>query len=141
MKTLATKHTRKKRNFNKKKLARQLESLSNKVAKRGVYVVVDSDPGYKVLNYASKSLVIDNIPFKSVANRLTKDLNKSKEKPSLKGLQNHIDKYYKYKNDILFYTNTVRTSEDKVRVFSAGVRLEEAIHSRDFFKDQINFYC
>ena len=141
MKTLATKHIRKKRNFNKKKLAKQLEVLSNKVAKRGVYVVVDSEPGYKVLNYASKSLVIDNIPFKSVANKLTKDLNTSKEEPSLKGLQHHIDKYYKYKNDILFYTNTVRTSEDKIKVFSAGVRLEEAIHMRNYFKDQINFYC
>ena len=51
MKNLATKYTRKKQNYNKKHLAKKLDDLSNKVAKRGVYVVKHADPGFNFVNY------------------------------------------------------------------------------------------
>ena len=45
MKNLATKHTRKKRNFNKKHIAKKLGNITDKVAKRGVFVAKKSDLG------------------------------------------------------------------------------------------------
>jgi hypothetical protein len=63
---LATKYTRKKQNYNKKHLAKKLDDLSNKVAKRGVYVIRPANPGFNIVNYIDKEYKKSAIIFISI---------------------------------------------------------------------------
>ena len=47
---MALRRTRKNNSYNKDKLANKLDTLASNVAKKGVFVVTKSDPGYKVFN-------------------------------------------------------------------------------------------
>ena len=125
---LVTKRTRKNKKYNTKKLAKGLDNIANKVAKRGIYVVVKADVGYNLIDHKKKVTLVESHPFKRQLEKLCAELNKSKEEPRIGGLQRHIDNYYKHYNDIQFYKHTIRTSEDKVKVFSAGSRLQDSLH-------------
>ena len=56
MNKLATKYTRKGKKYNKKDLAKKLDGLAKKVAKRNVYVVRKSEPGYDIVDYVNKKI-------------------------------------------------------------------------------------
>ena len=128
MKKLATKRTNKSIKSNKKHLAKKLNNLAKKVAKKNVFVVERADPSYNLINYVTKEVLLENIPFLKSANSMCKILNKTQEYATIRGAQRHIDTYYKHYNDLQFYKHTVRTSNDKVKVFSAGVRMQESLH-------------
>ena len=125
---LATKHIHRRKKYNKPHLANKLDKLADNIAKRGVFITVKTDPGFNVINYITKELVLENVPFSGVADDIIKKLNKSKEKISLIGYQKHIDRYYKHLNDVYFYKHTIRTSKDFTKVFSAGCRMQDSIH-------------
>lgn len=124
---MATRYTRKKKNFNKKDIANKLDGLAKNVAKRNIYVVKKTSFGYNILDYVTKSTFVEDIPFLNVANRYCKALNKTKEPQSPRHIQKHIDIYHKHWNDIQFYKHTIQTSDDKVRVFTAGVRMADSL--------------
>jgi len=124
---LVTKSTRKRKNYNKKFLAKRLDGLAKKVAKRNVYVIEKTDPGYNIINYLDKSVFIENVPFLNLAQRACKSFNKSKEEVNPMHMQRHIDKYFKHYMDLQFYKHTIQTSEDKVKVFTAGVRMQDSL--------------
>ena len=123
MKKLATKSIRKRKKFNKKALANKLDSLAKKVAKRNVYVVKKSDPGYDIIDYVNKKTCVENVPFLNIAERACKSFNKSTEPVNGQHMQHHVDKYFNHYMDLQFYKYTIKTSEDKVKVFTAGVRM------------------
>ena len=139
---MALRRTRKNNSYNKTKLANKLDNLASNVAKKGVYIAVESDPGYKVIDYITKKVVVDYFPYKNVAVKFAEMLNKEKEPRSYptSGLQKHIDRYYKYYNDIQFYRHTIKTSNDSFKVISVGARLQDAIHMLYETKRHINIF-
>ena len=137
---LATRRTNKNKKFNKPHIANKLDKIANNIAKRGVYIVVKTDPGFNIINYISKEVVIENIPFSKIANTVNKALNESKEKLSVNNYQSHIDRYYKHFNDIQFYKHTIRTSKDITKVFSAGCRLQDSIHMMNTAREYIRHF-
>lgn len=130
MNKLATKRTSKNTKYRgkKKALAKKLSNIAQNVAKKKIYIVKKTDPGYDIINYVTKDIIVENIPFLTCANSVCKEYNKTQETLGVNSLQRHVDIYYKHFNDLQFYKHTVRTSKDKVRVFSAGVRMQESLH-------------
>jgi len=137
---LATRRTNKNKKFNKPHIANKLDKIANNIAKRGVYIVVKTDPGFNIINYISKEVVIENIPFSNIANTVNKVLNESKEKLSVNNYQSHIDRYYKHFNDIQFYKHTIRTSNDLTKVFSAGCRMQDSIQMMNTAREYIRHF-
>ena len=137
---LATRRTNKNKKYNKPHIATKLDKIANNVAKRGVYIVAKTDPGFNIINYITKEVVIENIPFSNIANTINKALNESKEKLSVVNYQSHIDRYYKHFNDIQFYKHTIRTSKDITKVFSAGCRLQDSIHMMNTAREYIRHF-
>ena len=127
MNKLATKHTRKKGNYNTKHVAKKLDTLASNVAKRGVYIVKKTNIGFDIINYISKSVIVSDIPFSHTAKSFCDRLNKEKGLVSSVELKRHIDMYHKHTNDILFYKHTIRTSVDPSKVFTAGVRMQDSL--------------
>ena len=126
---LVTKRTRRNKRYNTKKLAKGLDNITNKVAKRGIYVVVKADVGYNLIDHKKRETLVEAHPFKRELDKLCAEFNKAKKEDiTIGNLQRHIDNYYKHYNDIQFYKHTIRTSQDKVKVFSAGSRLQDALH-------------
>ena len=137
---LATKRTYKNRKYNKPHLAKKLDNMATNIAKRGVYIVAKTEPGYNIINYITKEVILENIPFSKIENNINKELNKSKEKVSMRNYQSHIDRYYKHHNDIQFYKHTIRTSKDVTKVFSAGCRMQDSIHMMNIAKEYIRSF-
>lgn len=129
---MATKSIHKRKKYNKKHLAKKLDGLAKKVAKRNVYVVEKTDPGYNILNYIDKSILVENVPFLNVAKRACDSFNKSEEEVKGYHMQKHVDKYFKHYMDLQFYKHTIKHSDDVVKVFTAGVRMQDSL---DFIKE------
>lgn len=130
MKQLVTKRSNKNTNYKRssKTLAKKLSNIANNVAKKKIYIVKKTNPGYDIIDYVTKNVIVENIPFLKCAEKVCDDYNKSQEIIGALSLKRHIDIYYKHFNDLQFYKHTMRTSNDKVRVFSAGVRMQESLH-------------
>jgi len=129
VKNLATKYTRKKQNYNKKHLAKKLDDLSNKVAKRGVYVVRPAEPGFNIVNYINNSVYVHNVPFKNTAKSICQTLNDKNavSKPSSERIQKDCDQFYKHYNDIHFYKHTMKTTKLMERRLIAQTRMDESV--------------
>ena len=139
---MALRHTRRNKKFNKTKLAGKLDNLASNVAKKGVFIAVESEPGYKVIDYITKNVIVDYFPYKNIAVKFAEMLNKEKEPKSYptSNLQKHIDRYHKYYNDIQFYKHTIKSSNDSFKVISVGSRLQDAIHMLYETKRNINIF-
>lgn len=139
---MATKHINKNTKYRgkKKTLAKKLSNIAQNVAKKRIFIVKKTDPGYNILNYVTKEVLVQNIPFLKCANSVCKEYNKTQETLGINSLQRHIDVYYKHFNDLQFYKHTVRTSNDKVRVFSAGVRMQESLYFVKEAKQQLSYF-
>ena len=137
---LATKRTYKNKKYNKPHIAKKLDNIATNIAKRGVYIIAKANPGYNIINYITKEVVIESIPYNNIAHDVNKKLNKSKEKLSVDNYQNHIDRYYKHFNDIQFYKNTIRTSKDLTKVFSAGCRMQDSIKMMNTAREYIRSF-
>lgn len=137
---MATKYISKKKPYNKAHLKNKIDNLAKKVAQKGIFVVSKSHPGYKVLDCITNDIVIDNVPFKNVASELTDQLNKADnpKEISTNNLKNHVSKYYKYMNDIIFYRHTISNSKDTYKVSGARARLLDAIHMAKEARNHIN---
>ena len=55
-------------------------------------------------------------------------------------MQTHVDKYFKHYMDLQFYKHTIKTSEDKVKVFTAGVRMQDSLHMIKEAKLQLSYF-
>lgn len=142
MKNLATKHTRKKRNFNKKHIAKKLGNITDKVAKRGVFVAKKSDPGYDVINYITNEKYAENVPFLKTAKSICTTLNDKTigSKPNSSSINRLCNLFYKHLNDINFYKHTIYTSKDLDRKLIAQTRMEESVIILKEVKYQFTIY-
>jgi len=109
--------------YNKKKLIKSLDRIVTNVAKRGVFVVNKIDDSFCVQNYVSKAIVIDDIPIREVAEKICDIYNKNKKLriESITKLRILVNRYHKYKTDILFYRNSMEIEKDssKFEIFEA----------------------
>jgi len=139
---LATKHTRKKRNFNKKHIAKKLGNITDKVAKRGVFVAKKSDPGYDVINYITNEKYAENVPFLKTAKSICTTLNDKTigSKPNSSSINRLCNLFYKHLNDINFYKHTIYTSKDLDRKLIAQTRMEESVIILKEVKYQFTIY-
>ena len=139
---MATKHTRKKRNFNKKHIAKKLGNITDKVAKRGVFVAKKSDPGYDVINYITNEKYAENVPFLKTAKSICTTLNDKTigSKPNSSSINRLCNLFYKHLNDINFYKHTIYTSKDLDRKLIAQTRMEESVIILKEVKYQFTIY-
>ncbi len=142
MKNLATKYTRKKQNYNKKHLAKKLDDLSNKVAKRGVYVVRPAKPGFNIINYINNEVYVYSVPFKNTAKSICKILNDKNavSKPSSERIQKECDQFYKHFNDIHFYKYTIKTTKIMERRLIAQTRMDESVGMLKNIRQKLSYY-
>ena len=142
MKNLATKYTRKKQNYNKKHLAKKLDDLSNKVAKRGVFVTRPADPGFNVVNYINNSVYVYSVPFKKTAKAICKILNDKDavSKPSPERIQKECNNFYKHYNDIHFYKYTIKTTKVMEKRLIAQTRMDESVGMLKNIRQQLSTY-
>lgn len=140
---MATKSTRRKPQFNKQEVAKQLEEISHNVTKRGAFVVVYTDGLYNVFEALSKKVVLHSIPQKRLAQTLCVRLNLPKSKGvqwnSLQKTrtQKYILQYCDVINESMFYKNTIKTSTDDFRREVAFVRLDEAVRKGKYYLTKI----
>tara|TARA_B100000575_G_C23136950_1_gene660709 strand:+ start:1498 stop:1917 length:420 start_codon:yes stop_codon:yes gene_type:complete len=139
---LATKYTRKKQNYNKKHLAKKLDDLSNKVAKRGVYVVRPAKPGFNIINYINNEVYVYSVPFKNTAKSICKILNDKNavSKPSSERIQKECDQFYKHFNDIHFYKYTIKTTKIMERRLIAQTRMDESVGMLKNIRQKLSYY-
>ncbi len=142
MKNLATKYTRKKQNYNKKHLAKKLDDLSNKVAKRGVFVIRPADPGFNIVNYINNSVYVYSVPFKKTAKAICKTLNDKKieNKPLPERIQKECDNFYKHYNDIHFYKYTIKTTKIMEKRLIAQTRMDESVGMLKNIRQKLSYY-
>jgi hypothetical protein len=121
----ATKFTHKKKNYNKKELAKKLDRLAEKVSSKNIFVVSKSEDEYTVLDYKTQQPVITEIPNKLVADKLCDKSNrKAFGTQTLKEIKFLISEWHRYKTEILFFKFTIDKSPDQVTVESARHRLD-----------------
>ena len=140
---MATKSTRKKPQFNKQEVTKQLDKISISVSKRGAFVVVSAGGLYNVFEALSKQVVLHSIPQKRLAQtlcvRLNLPNNKSSKWTRLKTskTQKYILQYCDVINESLFYKHTIKTTDDDFRREVAFVRLDEAVRKGRYLLDKI----
>lgn len=120
-----TKSTHKKKNFNKKELAKKLDILAEQVSTKPIYVVGKKDNFYTLVDYKSKNIVCNDIPTRDIANRLCTRFNSKKlVKPNKKQLTEYLKEYHKLLTDTYFYKHTISSTRDDVSLYTAISRLD-----------------
>ena len=106
---MATKFSKKK--FNKKKLAKSLDNIASKVAKRNGYFFVKNQFNfYDILEQHTKQKIIVDIPFQRTASAVTKRLNTKDDTQniSVDRVQAKVQQFHKHYNDTVFYNHTIQ---------------------------------
>ena len=116
----------------KASLAQTLNNVSQRVAKRGVHVVVKHDNLYCILEALSKRVVLAYILEKNLAETLCVRLNRPSKhypitKEKLQRVQKDLDEYIRLYNDTVFYRHTVKVTKDNTRREVTFTRLQETI--------------
>lgn len=112
----------------KRRLAAKLEEITENVASRGVYISVASGDWYSVIDYVTKSEIVKEVPGRDIADRIANRMNSYKVMPSnkVKRARELVDGLHKYGNDIEFYRNIIKKTDDDVRRDTAWMRLNHA---------------
>jgi len=124
---LATKSIHKKKNFNKKELAKKLDILAEKVSSKDIYVVGKEDIFYTVIDFKTKNIVFNDLPTRAIANKLCTRLNSKKLPKSFrKDIYLHLKDYHKLLTDTYFYKHTIINTTNEISMFTATSRLDLA---------------
>lgn len=128
MRALATKSTHRKKNYNKRELAKKLDKLADKVSKRAVFVVSKEAESFSILNYLNKAIVISEIPNYKIADILCSKLNSGKRtKTWLDNAKSLLADWSKLDLDCVYYTYTIQNSADEVIVDIVKMRKSLAL--------------
>lgn len=127
--SLVTKYMRKDQNYSDQiYLASKLDTLADKVIKRGVLTVEKNTNGfYNLIDYFNKNVFLFDVPNLSLAKAMCEYLNSRKDANKRKffhDLQLLLDGYHKLNNDCMFYRHTIKVAKDIVRVEIALTRLD-----------------
>lgn len=138
---LATKYSKKK--INKKKLAKSLDDITSKVAKRqGYFFRKNRYNFFDIHNYQSKEKIVEDIPFQSTAASVTKRLNTKDHHRGIavERLQAKIGEFHKHYNDTIFYNYTLETTKDNFKRQVALTRIDLSIsYLKNIKQDLINY--
>ena len=107
---MATKYSKKKYN---KKLARGLDDITKKVAKRqGFFFTKNNFNFYDVIDMITNKKVLVDIPFQRTASAVTKRLNTKDHARgvSIERVQRLCQNFHKHYNDTIFYNHSDRKS-------------------------------
>jgi hypothetical protein len=125
VRALATKSTHKKKNYNKKELAKKLDRLAEKVSSKDIFVVAKHEDFFCVLNYKTKQPIIVDIPNKHIADRLCSKFNHFKcSTKTIKNIESHIRTYHRLLTETIFFHHTLSNSTDEVTLEATRHRLE-----------------
>jgi len=126
---LVTKSTPKSKKFNKRDLAKRLDTLSNNVAKRGVFVVRPNKYNeFDVFDYVNQRVYHDNFPSKSLAQQMCDRYNKNKKSVPTKSKRiNELCKAIsKHNQDCMHYMHIITTTNDDFKAEYTEIRLRES---------------
>lgn len=128
--------------MDKTQLAKKIDQLASNVARKGVFVVTKKDDCFAVQEHITKKVVANGLPTKNVAEYLCDLRNKGKELGvnAKRNLQNLVEQYFKLKNDIVFYKNTMKTTKDNDLFYATQARLYDAISRLESVKYQLKKY-
>lgn len=125
---MVTKPILKNQNYNDKfALVSKLDTIADRVIKRGVLVVERNSSGfYDLVDYFSKNVLVKDIPNLPIAKTLCDSLNTKKvnKKKAFDDLAAVLEQYHKLNNDCMFYRNTIKVSNDPFKVEVALTRLD-----------------
>jgi len=142
---LATKYTHKDQNYSYQTyLAEKLDTIANRVIKRGVLVVErNSDGFFNLVDYFNKNVVIVDIPTLSLAKSICDYFNNKRDTNKRKffvDLQHLIYSYHKLNNDCIFYRHTIKVAKDIMRVEIALTRLDVTLVKLKSLNQQMQQY-
>ena len=122
----ATKSIPKKKNFNKKDVAKKLDKLASKVSQKAIYVIGrDSDGYYTIVNYKNNQTVYKDIPRKDIAERMCNSCNRRPyTNTKVKDIYKLFDTYHRMYSDIQFYRHTIKNTSSNDLYWSTTFRLE-----------------
>ena len=130
--------------LSKKFLADKLDKLADRVIKRGIVVVEkNSNDYYNLIDYFTKEILLEDIPYMGMASTIANYFNTLKninKKKTYIDVQHHIDQYLKYNNDCLFYRRTIKQSSDSVKVAVALTRLDVTLVKLKSIQNHIQAY-
>ena len=130
--------------LSKKFLADKLDKLADRVIKRGIVVVEkNSNDYYNLIDYFTKEILLEDIPYMGMASTIANYFNTLKninKKKTYIDVQHHIDQYHKYNNDCLFYRRTIKKSSDSVKVAVALTRLDVTLVKLKSIQNHIQAY-
>lgn len=112
----------------KKELEEKLDKLAKKVSAKPVYVIKKTDIGYDLVHYITGAVLLTDIPELSLAKRLVERANskKSLRRDEINRFNTRLKTFYKYYNDIQFYSYTIKNSSDFTKVEAVKTRLQDA---------------
>lgn len=128
--------------MNKKVVAKKLDKLASNVAKRGIFVVNKVNNVFVVQDHIKKTIVIDDIPLKHVADYLCNCKNKQKEPSEVVGkkLRSAMNSYFKFQSDIMFYKHTLKNTKDTMKYDMTEARLDDAIGRLQHIRSELQHY-
>lgn len=136
---------RKDQNYNEQAyLAAKLDTIADRVIKRGVLVVEKNPDGFfNLVDYFNKSVIVADIPSISLAKSICEYLNNKRDTNKRKffnDLQLLINSYHKLNNDCVFYRHTIKVAKDMMRVEIALTRLDVTLVKLKSLHQQMQHY-
>lgn len=126
--------------INRNKLTNQLDQLAERVIARGVYVIDRRDQSIHIVDYLKNQTILNDIPTLDIANNICEQMNKlvKLKKVNLVHAQQLIDQCNRLTNEMMFYSNTINTTQDEFRRDVVSMRLGDAALTRKQLVYQIN---
>lgn len=126
---MATQHTRKKRPFDTRSVAKRLDTMLDSVVQRGVYIIRRRGPQhYGVINTKTGKILVDQIPTKKFAEQVCNSLNQTRLRFNSDYYANATRKFAQYRkllNDCVCYTHTLDHTRDSYLKTAIRARLSE----------------
>ncbi len=136
---------RKDQNYNEQAyLAAKLDTIADRVIKRGVLVVEKNPDGFfNLVDYFNKSVIVADVPSIALAKSICEYLNNKRDTNKRKffnDLQLLINSYHKLNNDCVFYRHTIKVAKDMMRVEIALTRLDVTLVKLKSLHQQMQHY-
>jgi hypothetical protein len=133
---MAKSNTKYSQKIDKKKLSKQLEVISNNVARKAMFFSAkNAFESYDIVDARTQKPIIKDVPIHELAQICANTLNRI-DKPRVNNKISHIQRHLhkhrseleKHHTDIVFYKNTMSTTTDDMRYFIVESRLDVSTH-------------
>lgn len=117
---MATKSHHKLRRSKVKRIATQLERISQTIAERGIYGVCRDNGSYSIVDIPTGRAVMGGLPTRSVANSAARHFNKhgfSRIHGVCGRLTAEVDRYYRLRDEILHYQHAISQKPGQIHLY------------------------